>query len=1294
MKKTLTAILFLMAVIVSAQQNPNLLFEATYDTYSQNADFAKGDKKAYGFPESDLQLRMYPGAPGKSSRNSLQVADTERVHYKAKGNFNGKQGTISFWFQMVNYDLRDEVLQTLFAMVDNGVPSRKWPNGYYFRILKNKKEWKDFIIAQIYYKDDTMEKALNKQVQVYTRPFRWKKGEWHHIVLTWNKKDFKMYLDGVIHPPSYRGGPRMSEESKGIPYDQATRKMDDFELPAVTNNSRIYIGNYFAGAKKGSMTAYDNVQIYDRPLNDSEVKKLYEEVMPPKASNTPLNFVGVPFTNDPAQAVRCYMNFPMLKPTIKFNAWAELRRDDKNFYVTFTSERPCMVKNVTEHDGTLWEDDSFEIHMKAPDEQNYQFIVNGNGAYFDSKNKNRSWNAVGVKTNVKHTKNGWTVELTVPLKNLSPLPGTWLFDVCTAAVVGSKKNYYRWSNKVFDNGFTPTGEMSFLPKGYFFTVDSLGDLSTGNLNLKVRASGKINVKASYLPVSGYRNTYSGDLKKGPWKMTLPAGEQSLSIEASYGKLLAYRYHYDYYVDFPMEMNFNTSQVKGKIEISVDFANAGGQKLNKISKDGVNGKIVLKDKAGKVWSEAAFFTKTPQCKVNLPFPKNLVSGDYVLEARADDMVRSMAYRVPNMRPYIEKVSHDSTVPEPWTPVVEVGKNTFKIWNRVYTFDGKSPLPQQITAAGTKLLTVAPVLTMNGKAAKWNSWKITEKRQDRFCFAGEGTVDGVPVAYKSELWFDGMYLINWNIAPAKKHLISSMKITYQMPADCAEYAYNPELVPWNKGKVANPLTPIPARRNNNVLWLSGFDKGLFFWVKSNANWVNNKGENPLTAQQNGKFVNVSLNIVTKSAELSKKAEYTMVFQGTPTRPMPPKFREVNYISHGKCKETTHEFGNTGCGHDAPRKDDAHVYNGCYPRDFNEFAKHNANRKVKNHMYTTPGHLSDHAADFDLWDKTAISRPGAMFPGKKLGTNQMSYLFCSNATDAPADLWSWWCDDAMKKLKNYNGLYFDLAAVRYCESVEHGCAGIDAFGQKFISNDALGLRNFFMRCYKTCHKNGGDMMIHCHLAYTPMTHITDFFAPGENTCQLCRENYRWGYCEGITPMEYQSSYNQYRTGLAFKFILQNGRAVDLTPAMKKTINYRDDVDMTLHSLTPMIVHDISVWGHYAHKPTIDKLWRINREVSLSKATFMPYWRNNIVTTNATRTYASWYKWDNADAPYKVMIAAGNFTRNTQKAGLKIDFKRMGINPAKAIFFDLWNNKAITLKDLQQYELKGGTFMLIGIK
>ena len=81
MKKFLFLLLSAMFFSLFAD-NPDLLFEANYDTYSQHADFAKGDKKAYGFPENDLQLRMFPGIPGKSARNSLQVADTERVERK------------------------------------------------------------------------------------------------------------------------------------------------------------------------------------------------------------------------------------------------------------------------------------------------------------------------------------------------------------------------------------------------------------------------------------------------------------------------------------------------------------------------------------------------------------------------------------------------------------------------------------------------------------------------------------------------------------------------------------------------------------------------------------------------------------------------------------------------------------------------------------------------------------------------------------------------------------------------------------------------------------------------------------------------------------------------------------------------------------------------------------------------------------------------------------------------------------------------------------------------------------
>ena len=227
-----------------------------------------------------------------------------------------------------------------------------------------------------------MPKALNLQTQFYTRKYKWKAREWHHVVITWNKNSFNLYLDGVLHPRSQTSAPRYDEFSKSLPPDVPTQLMKNFTLPQFSKHSLIYVGNIFKQAPKGDTTAYDKVQIFDRPLSASEIKKMYEEVIPPKKTQTSLNFIGIPFTNNPKEAVRCFMHYPMAKPEIKFNAYADIYRDNTNLYVKFVSDRKCMVKKYTKHDEYLWEDDSFEIHMKNQDNHYYQFIVNGNGAYY------------------------------------------------------------------------------------------------------------------------------------------------------------------------------------------------------------------------------------------------------------------------------------------------------------------------------------------------------------------------------------------------------------------------------------------------------------------------------------------------------------------------------------------------------------------------------------------------------------------------------------------------------------------------------------------------------------------------------------------------------------------------------------------------------------------------------------------------------------------------------------------------------------------------------------------------
>lgn len=1271
---------------------PDLLFDANYDTYNLTADHAAGGKAASGFPENDLQLRMFPGIKAKT--NSLIIANNERLYYPGQGNLDPEQGTISLWFQMVNYDLGNSALQSFFAAADP-IPG-KGACGYYFRIIKNGNEWKNFLIGQTYYKTEAMPKAVHRQVHYYLGPGTWKKGTWHHIAMTWNKNHLALYLDGKLLPPRNESGKaRTDAESRRIPDDVPFRKYPDFKFPAFSENARIYVGNMFGSAKTADKTAFDRVQVFSRPLSAEEIRNLYEEMFPAKKEKRPLNMVGIPFSDNARQTVRCFMKEPLAKPDIRFNACADLRRDHDNLHITFTSDRPCQVKKQTSHDGNLWEDDSFELHLKSPDNQAYQFIINGNGAVYDKKNGRVSWNADGLKSSVQLRKDGWTAALTIPLKNFSALSGTWKMDVCTMASTGRKRNYYRWSNVTFDGGFTATGEMRFLPQGIWFTVDSLGSLETGKLDLKTRGTKNIKAAVSYLPMNGSRETFSGDILILPWKINLPAGSQSLNINADSGPQPVYRYQTDYYVDFPLELSFNTVRREKRIDLSIDFANAGGKRLAKISREGISGILQLKDSKGNVLSSGKFSAKQAQCTASIPLPDDLEEGSYQLTASAEDMTRTIDCRVPNLTPYTEKVADDDSIPEPWTPVEESRKNVFKVWNREYIFDGKSPFPVQITAGGENLLLKPPVLELNGVKADWNGWKVIDRRRDRIRFSGTGTAAGLKLAYTSELWFDGMYRLDWDMTAAEKTALQKMTISYAMPEKFAKFVFNPVHVPWKNGEVKVSLRPESNSRKNNTLWLSGYDRGLFFWVKSNANWVNHPGESPMAASRRGTTTEIVLNIISRHAELQGKAAYTMVFQGTPGRPQPKNFREVNYLSFGRCSETRYELGNTGNADDYPCADDASYFNGCHPRDFKEFPRHWAGKNVKIHMYTTPGHLSDAAPDFDMWDKNDLSLPGMVSSGSKLGVKQMSYYFCPNATDAAADLWSWWCKDAMTRLKNYNGLYFDLSGVHYCENEKHGCAGKDAFGQRFISNDALGLRTFFLRTYKTCHKYGGDMMIHCHVAFMPMTHICDYFAPGENTFSICQKNFHYGYCEDIPLETWQTDYNQIRSGVSYEFILQNVRAADLTPSMEAERKIcRTSREVAIHAMTPLLVHDLNAWGHYANKAVLNEIWLIKRDVKLGKAVkYHGYWESDAVVSSSPRTYCGWYEWKDG-APYKRLIVAGNFTRNRQKAALKINFRAMGLDEKNVSFYDLWNKRPLTRTQLDDFMLDGGSFMLIGVR
>ena len=129
-------------------------------------------------------------------------------------------------------------------------------------------------------------------------------------------------------------------------------------------------------------------------------------------------------------------------------------------------------------------------------------------------------------------------------------------------------------------------------------------------------------------------------------------------------------------------------------------------------------------------------------------------------------------------------------------------------------------------------------------------------------------------------------------------------------------------------------------------------------------------------------------------------------------------------------------------------------------------------------------------------------------------------------------------------------------------------------------------------------------------------------------------------------------------------------------------------------MLLYDLNVWGHYVHRPTIDKYWRIRREINIDDIVdYYGYWVSDAVKSTTPNVFCGWFKWEKGKGPWQRVLVVSNFSRNEVKANLVIDWKKLGIAPAKT-FRDLWNEKDMTAEELKNATIKGAHFMMIGIK
>lgn len=1302
--------LLLCGIRVLSAEKSDLLFRATFDQYQVRADFSRGKPETLTFDSPDLQLRMWKGV--KNKKNALTLSGSEMLDYPMQGNFDPRQGTVSLWIAPVNWKPSAPVFHRFFTAHQPG---------FLFMIYKYHVPGQ--LLAYIQFRDK------NRKNHVYTASAialdkDWSINKWHKLDVTWDSRGMKLYIDG-IQPKVVKG-----RSPHSIP---ATTFKQTLTFPEASPKGRIFLSEKVTTGKyynRESITAFDELEIYNRPLTAEEIRKNMEAIAPSQfgtkqekpVANVPRTAKQIVFDGKVEDAE--WQDAVMLPIQKSFNlnasgrrsfSCAYLKRNNQYLLIGLKTNRKAFLTKAMKHDGHVYSDDNFEFHLVSPHGKKYQFVVNSAGKVFDSCNRKKQWNSnLLCKANAKA--DSWSAEVMIPLKSLDPFSASqdWTGNFHKTEFENGFHGY-SWSRTTgsFLNE-SCFGKLRFMDDVPGIRISGFETLTSGQMNLRsvvATPAPGLSFKVFCEQENGVRSNFAEDLGKVPWKMTLPAGNIRINVAVTKNKQTVYAYEEFLYIRHPLEMTYKALPLKNVIKLAIDLNNLPAD-LRKKLPGGIPMKIYLKDAKGKSIVEKTVTIAKVYDSVTLPLPENIITGKYTVGAAITrggmTLKKECPFNVPDMTPFKKKVGVDHSVPAPWTPIRKTGAKQFEVWDRKYTF-GNGPFPVQITASGKNMLTASPVLTVAGKPVIWKDFAIVKQDKDMVTFSGKGTAPGLKFNWTGELWFDGMYKIIWSMTPGKgKVRLHKVDLSYQIPAEFGRYVFKmgrEGVETWKNDRIEWEFD-IRKSPHTQMTWTSGVRNGLVFWRKSDANWANTAGGKNLILTRQGSRINMLAKIISRPVVLAKKAEYTMIFQATPARSCGKDFRSTN-LGLARDDFATMRLWDEGGGYAFAEKTIPKVWTTPashvprFPEKYWRLCRetkppeHKTKPSMYRMAYTLMSNIGSSEPEFDYFFESWACKPYSIWGYKFNGEAHKLYRCCGSGI---ADLMMYRTEKLFRDDPNWiGGIYNDCGSGGgYCENPEHGCGGIDVFGRSYSSAIALSIREYCMRQYKLTRKYNKKLMHHVSDTFVPFAHtFSDDILPGETFMWPLSKNPEYFYCEGIKPEFHQTVHNPEILGVGVQLLPQLLRACEFSPDMKRRMNeFKTDPSFTIRMLTPVLLHDYNTSTYYAMANPIVKWWGIKDKLKLSKAKFHGYWYDKTFQSAAEKICVSWYELP-PDSPYKRLVIVGNQGRKDQVIKLKINKKALGFPGKQIRCFDLWNGeREIPENKIPALTVKGGYFLLLGLK
>lgn len=574
---------------------------------------------------------------------------------------------------------------------------------------------------------------------------------------------------------------------------------------------------------------------------------------------------------------------------------------------------------ATDFDGTVWADDSLEIHLDRghKHKQNYQFIVNALGTRFDSLAGDAKYNATW-EAKAGNNPGQWTVEVAIPWTALGGGPAAGEVDgfnlIVNSSYLGGTLTYAPLKHSAHE-----TASYAHLVYGTAFAV-GLEKLTAeaGEVVLRGLGAGEGAAELALTRDGTALGTQSGKVGAGgtvslplliPRQEGLPQPGQyalALCVRGAAGVVLSRGVTVN--IGRPLEIVLNAFTKEGHLDVSVRPQAAVLPPADtdfELTVTGPGGVV----KQCRV--QAAGDAKPDLRLAAAELPAGKLTFSVVATSRKTGQRYACEKVVQDpLRPVWLGTKEGLTdkVPAPWTALVvdRAGAAAAKLsalvrcWGRSYGFS-RGPLPAAVSTRGAAVLARPITLTgsVNGRPLDWTSGSCSKRRAAAGQVVLEGTAAGAGLQLRGTalIEYDGMVRVDLSLTPPSGGaVVKDLALQIPLKTAHARYLYR---FPGRWGSVENSsLVPQGGWSDGfrPYLWLGDEDRGFSWCCESDRNWYPLDNKRALSVQVEGGTTYLRCHLIAGELKVDGPLEYTFGFQATPVKQPEQTVWDYRITHHG--------------------------------------------------------------------------------------------------------------------------------------------------------------------------------------------------------------------------------------------------------------------------------------------------------------------------------------------------------------------------------------------------------------